>query len=272
MKKILLTIMILSLLIVGVSCNNKNKNKDNTPSINNEDSQLDLNKPEDLSPAEPETPIETEYEKVRIADVAMYRGNISNFTEENGIMSFDIAQVSGFDYGFKNLRAELNENTRFGFDKNNLKNGMFAEVYYAPVEGEEGKITVLGINDLRESDIVVYNGIVKEITKNEGETDSGKILMDSETNDNEMVVNFDETTIFHVNIDEIKSGDKLSILHGIAVARSMPPQIFAEEVNEYNYILDKIEDLKDGQKTEDNASKEANDSGMEEASKEEPKS
>lgn len=178
----------------------------------------------------------TENTKFYVADAAMYRGEVVDvITSENGDTSIVLEQVEGRDYGHEQIVFNLDEYTRINGELEDIQVGDYLEVFYggAMTSSVVPHTGAIAINKLMPADIVVFNGEVNEIVFNDDDKTEGYMLMTDLSTDMEIVFHFGEGTQIYMNIDEIKPGDKLNILHSGAVAMSMPPQGSALEIAPY---------------------------------------
>lgn len=191
------------------------------------------------------------------ADAAMYRGTVVEVLsatpaadgKAEPLITVTLEQAEGTNFGSPSLKFAFTSNTQADFTP---EKGQYLEVYYGAAMGQpldtekvHGIITAIRYP---EADMVNYNGYVKAIeTRSSNPTlkGAGRLIMVStpeESSDgassdipamNEIHYNFDDSTQFYLNFDELKAGDHLNIFRSGAMTMSLPPQCYAIEVRPY---------------------------------------
>lgn len=225
MKSILIPILAALLLMTACGSPNPSSSSEVPSQSSSVSSETSSSNPEDTA-----SPIS---QNIVVADAAMYRGVISEMKTTDGKTTMILSQAQGRDFGAPLLQIVFDENTKFSGDKAALKDGDYIEVYY----GRPGAIDttkpygVLAVNTLPPVEMCIYNGTVVSI-----DTENSSILMKAMDGDMEYVFNFNDTTQFYMNKDDIKAGDTLHIYHNPASTRSMPPQSFAYEISVFKDV------------------------------------
>ena len=223
----LMSLILLACLLVGTAgCNQQDK----------QTSPL-LPSPPDLSPAallsapessQPEVS-RPEDEYLSVMDAPIYRGAVTAVSEKDGVYELRLEQVEGTDFGYPSFIMHTGENTRANFAFTDLALGDYLEVYYG--ERNDGlPPIIIAANKLPPAADCVFNG---ELTALEHQGQEGRLEMTSLSNGEVVHFNFDDTTQFYVDMENLKTGDKLNIYHRGTLTKRVPPEGFALEVRPY---------------------------------------
>lgn len=173
-------------------------------------------------------------ERLQVADAAMFRGVVEDFAVDDGGKTMLVMRgAKGTDFA-PHLNVVLTEDTKYSFDETKIGNGAFLEVYYGVAVNEVGTpstVEAIAVNDFGSEDMVNYNGVLVEITK---DGDSGQLLMDPlDDSGTQYAFNYGPDTQFYLDMESLKPGDQLNIFHSPIATMSLPPQSPALEVNLY---------------------------------------
>lgn len=173
-------------------------------------------------------------ERLQVADAAMFRGVVEDFAVDDGGKTMLVMRgAKGTDFA-PHLNVVLTEDTKYSFDETKIGNGAFLEVYYGVAMNEVGTpstVEAIAVNDFGSEDMVNYNGVLVEITK---DGDSGQLLLDPlDENGTQYAFNYGPDTQFYLDMESLKPGDQLNIFHSPIATMSLPPQSPALEVNLY---------------------------------------
>ena len=168
-----------------------------------------------------------EEQRLVVADAGMYRGEVYGVTEDH----FYAVQVPGRNYGEDILSVSIGENTRFSFDQSTLKDGDYIEFYYGDLmESYPAQTEAIAVNRLPDAEMCVFNGEIVELTEEEGNL---SLLLKRIGSEEEVLFRTGDSTNIYLNVDELKAGDKVSVLFSGAVALSLPGQATAQEIAPY---------------------------------------
>ncbi|MEG0541208.1 MAG: hypothetical protein RR528_02675 [Angelakisella sp.] len=232
MKK-LFAISISALLILGLAaCGSTPPPTSSAPSISVEPSPPPVSESESGSsnslPEAPPIP----------ADAAMYRGTITNVTQEGDNHIVTLEQAEGTDFGAPSLKFAFTKDTYAGFTP---EVGQYLEVYYGRAPGQPLDVAathnIITAIKYQEAGMVNFNGTLKSVEAHPEKPGQGWLVVESlsaEGMQGEIRFNYgSEDTQFYLNFDELKPGDKLNIFHPGVFTMSLPPQGSALEVRKY---------------------------------------
>jgi hypothetical protein len=161
-----------------------------------------------------------------IADAALYRGEVASVAESSGQINVTLKQVEGTNFGAQEIEFWITNNTTILFNKSEIKEGKYLEVYYGG-ESKEPQMA-LAVNLLPDADNCIYNGVVTDISQ-EGTVQSGTITLALD-DDKTMIFAYSTSTQFYLTFSDLKVGDKLNIYTTGNVNDSDPQQTDAKEV------------------------------------------
>lgn len=237
MKKITIT---MALILLVTSClTGCSKKEDDQSAVQGEGSvqaqdagnqQQGAPEPDEHS----ESSISATSEKLVVADAPMYRGIITAISSVEDYYEIALESVDGTDYMYEKIILHTDENSNANFDFADLKSGGYLEVYYA--DRTDGlPPTVIAANMLPDAELCMFNGTVRQYSK-----EDGKLEMESITGSKTVIFNFDDSTQFYMNTDDIVEGTQLNIFHRGVMTKSNPPQGFAYEVRPYKAPAEQI--------------------------------
>lgn len=232
MKKILLLLLLSSLVISTTSCTLKPTGTPGSDPVTPAPPIVS-----DIPSSVPSSDKDSSstFEKVHVADAAMYRGTVMEIKENDGGKTLVLEQAKGTDFGSPTLTFVTTDDTRLSFEADKLVKGVYLEVYYGQAPGQKLDATkennAIGINLYPSSEMVVFNGTIKVVEPNPDKEGEGQITMSNLDREEEVVFNYSQdNTQFYLTFEDLKVGDKLNIFHSGAYTRSIPPQGSAIEV------------------------------------------
>lgn len=156
-------------------------------------------------------------------DTALYRGILTAKTEDSVTVE---APMPGRNYGPVSLTVLIGENTNSELPIEEYELGDYLEVYYGGTE----QPTAVHILRRPAYDMVVYNGTVTAVVKNE--TDEITSVTVQKLDSEEIIVfNIAPESQVYMSADQLVEGAQVSILHSGAIAESFPAQGFAIELS-----------------------------------------
>lgn len=160
-----------------------------------------------------------------VDDAYMYRGIITEVFESEEVTCVQIAQIKGTNFGSPTLSFNVTNDTKLNFDKSELKEGAYLEVYYTPTKASvlQTESAIL-VNKLVDAQFSNYNGTVVKITPDKDKKATGDILLKDSTSNSETLFHYSDKTSTYLDLTKVKAGDKLNIYHNGALTRSIPPQ------------------------------------------------
>lgn len=178
---------------------------------------------------------ETGVGAISVADAAVYRGIIEDFSvSDGGKTVLNLIQVDGTNFGAPTLKVMLDDNTQYAVAPPTFGNGSYVEVYYGTGTNPDGSVTAAALNELLPVDMILFNGIVAEVTPDTDKTGSGSILVDPlEEGGMQFLFFYRPETVFTFDLATLKVGDKINVVHSAAATRSIPPQSNAYEIHLY---------------------------------------
>ncbi len=232
MKRMSVILLACLLLMTIIGCNQQNKQTAPPVPAPPEISPAPLpSTPESLSEPEPLPPQTSlpQDDHLTVMDAPLYRGVVTAISEEKGVYELRLEQVEGADFGYPSFMMHTSEATRSSFSFAELVPGNYLEVYYG--ERNDGlPPVIIAANKLPPAVDCVFNG---ELTALEHQGSQGRLEMTALSNGEEIHFNFDDSTQFYMDMESLKSGDKLNIYHRGTLTKSIPPQGFALEVRPY---------------------------------------
>jgi hypothetical protein len=171
---------------------------------------------------------------VMVMGAAMYRGTITDIQEEDDTLRVMIEQAQGTNFGHPTLTVAIGEDIVFSgfYAPAQLQVGDYLEVFYG--QAPEGEATAISARLLPAAELVIFNGVLEEITVEEGESRVGYMRLSAMRDDGAHVFHFSPAfTQFYLDFDSLQPGDKLNIFHSGVSTRSIPPQSSALEVRYY---------------------------------------
>lgn len=237
---ILVVVVICAASMVVLYAINSSSDRNGVPENISSNGQDTLSK-EDLSAANDQNNAASRQPPM-VADAAMYRGTVTEIQKEETGTVVTLKQARGTDFGEPQMKFRFTESTRADFTP---EKGQYLEVYYGGgpnVQLDQNQIydVITAVKYLSE-DMVVYNGIVKEIALPDAENKNGWISfvnIDGKDPDSiERVFNIGDETQIYLNLKEVKAGDKLNIFTNGISTRSIPPQSPALEIRKYYEAL-----------------------------------
>lgn len=199
------------------------------------------NQPTSSTPVPPPSSA-TEEAQAEEEEVIVYRGVVQGVREDTydgtTYTIVDLEQQDGRNYGPTKVGFLVYDDTVMNVDISELQAGQYVEVYLAfwTVTEKEMLGESLIMNYLGDVAARTTNGTVTEISFTDNAKTKGQITVETLDAKEEIVFPFDETTTFLMEANQIQKGTKLNIFHDAAMATSMPPQIHAVEVAEYEEI------------------------------------
>lgn len=234
MKKLLVFALMLTVAAVCAACSA-------TPSLSPSPSpseSLTTPPPSSESSSESSESFESESsetsapEKISVADAAMYRGTVVKQEADGDAQILTLEQADGTDFGAAALRFRLGADTPLSFEKDQLVNGAYLEVFYGVAPGQTLNVDethdVIGANLYPEAAMVNFNGTVMEFLPEE------KLLMMEDLNNGQTVAfHYGDETQLYLTLTDIQKGDKLNIFHRGVFTLSLPPQGNSLEIRPY---------------------------------------
>lgn len=230
MNKLKCIVLAFILTFSFAACSQKPAESESVP-----EKPLQSESSQDSSAAENETDVENK--KVEVADAAMYRGTIISIEDTDDGKQITLEQAEGTNFGAPTLNFLMTENTTTSFEESELATGKYLEVFYGLAEDEtldsEKQYSIIGANLYPETDIVNFNGIIKEFKTDENKQNEGIILLEDSKNDQEVLFHYSNDTNFYLDPIQLKQGDAINIFHTGIFTRSLPPQGSALEIRTY---------------------------------------
>lgn len=173
--------------------------------------------------------IAPEEDRLVIMDAPLYRGTVTEISEENGVWELRLEQAEGTTFGYPAVTMVTDDSTRTSFELSGLEVGDYLEVYYGDRADGEPPV-IIAANRLLPAKDCIFNG---ELTLWEHEGNAGIMELTPLFGGEPILFHYDDSTNFYLNTAEMKEGDQLNIFHRGTLTRSIPPQGFALEVRPY---------------------------------------
>jgi hypothetical protein len=114
-----------------------------------------------------------------------------------------------------------------------LQSGDYLEVFYGGAP-DDGPVIAISARLLPPADLAIFNGILKEITLEEGQSREGSMLLTAIDRHSEHYFRFSsEFTQFYLDFDSLQPDDRLNIFYNGVSTRTAIPQSSALEIRPY---------------------------------------
>lgn len=176
----------------------------------------------------------TKWDKIIVADAAMYRGTITNIKTDKALNTVDITLKRADGTAFTPATAvfTLDNNTKMNFKREELAKGQYIELYYGKPANEGEAAKAIAVNWLNPSDMTIFNGEIVEFMKND-RTDGYSLRLKPIGRGMETVFHISDDTQMYVSLSDLQVGDKVNIFYNGVATMSIPPQSNAAELHRY---------------------------------------